>query len=186
MLYVNFVSGDAPPLPEGARVNEYEVNAVIGTGPFLPGSIVRRIESESIWNAGLRGVVQHLHYTTLDERTDLTARSRTELPSSHGTTAVLIPIRKSAEWWALAHDQRAAHFHNAHTPIGATYVEKIFRRLYHARYIGSPYDFLTYFEFASGDAEYFRTLLAELRDVHKNPEWSYVEHEHEVWMTKLK
>jgi len=171
MTYVNFVSGEVPPLPPGARVNEYR---------SVDGSTWCRIESETLFDAGLCGVVQHLHYTTLDERTDLTARSRAELAA--GSTAVLIPIRRSAEWWAMAHDQRGEHFHKKHTPIGAPYVERIFRKLYHARYLGSPYDFLTYFEFSPTDADYFRQLLSELR---ATEEWKYVEDEFEVWMTKL-
>lgn len=172
MLYVNFVQDFLPDLPDGARVNEYRTEI---------GQTMFRIESDTLFEAGLRGVVQHLHYTTLDERTDLTTRSRTELPP--GNTAVLIPIRKSSEWWALAHDQRGEHFHKRHTPVGAPYVERIFRKLYHARYLGSPYDFLTYFEFVPEDADYFRRLLAELR---ATPEWQdHVEHEHEVWMTKV-
>jgi len=186
MIYVNFISGDVPALPAGSRVNEYRVDAVVGSGPFQPGSTMRRVESDSLWEGGLRGVVQHLHYTTLEERTDLAERSRAELPPAADTIAVLIPIRKSPEWWQLAQDQRGDHFHKSHTPIGAPYVERIFRRLYHARYIGPPHDFLTYFEFASGDAALFRQLLGELRDVSKNPEWNYVVDEHEVWMTKLK
>ena len=171
MFYGNFIEGALPALPPGARVNEYRT---------LTGSTMFRVECETSFDAGLRGVVQHLHYTTLEERTDLTARSRTEL--APGATAVLIPIRKSPEWWALAHDQRGAHFHQHHTPIGAPYVERIFRKLYHSRYLGSPYDFLTYFEFPPEDADYFRQLLADLR---ATEEWKYVEHQHEVWMTKL-
>jgi len=182
MVYVNFIAGEVSSLPTGARVNEYTVDAVIGTGPFQAGSKLSRIESETLWDGGLRGVVQHLHYTTQEERADLTARSRTEISPSSKPTAVLIPIRKSPEWWALAHDQRGEHFHQRHTPVGAPYAETIFRKLYHARYNGSPYDFLTYFEFPPESADKFRELLAALR---ATPEWDYVEDEHELWMTKV-
>ncbi len=182
MLYVNFIAGEVPPLPPDARVNRYKVDAVVGSDLCRPGTTMQRVESGALLDAGLRGVVQHLHYTTLEERTDLTARSRTELPPSADTTAVLIPMRKTAEWWQLAQDQRGAHFHAAHTPTGAPYVETIFRKLYHARYLGSPYDFLTYFEFARASEGTFRELLAALR---ATPEWAYVEAEPEVWMTKL-
>lgn len=182
MTYVSFVNEDVKEFPDSARVNKYHVNEVVGTGPIDSGSKVTRIESGTPLETGLRGVVQHLHYTTVDERTDLTARSRTELPPASGTTAVLIPIRKSAAWWALAHDERGAYFHKAHTQIGAPYVETIFRKLYHSRYLGSPYDFLTYFEFPNDSADYFRQLLKELRET---SEWRYVEDEFEAWMTKL-
>ncbi len=180
MLFVSFTSEDVTP-PEDARVSEYMVKN--GAGPFPTGLSLKRIESATQIPSGLQGVVQHLHYTTLDERTDLVTRSRTELPPSPEMTAVLIPIRKSEAWWAMAHDQRGEHFHKAHTPIGAPYVEAIFRKLYHSRYNGSKYDFLTYFEFPNSAEAEFRKLLKELRET---PEWSYVEDEFEVWMTKTK
>ncbi|MEO8100068.1 MAG: chlorite dismutase family protein [Acidobacteriota bacterium] len=175
--YVNFVPGPLPPLPEGARVNSYRVKS--------DGTSMWRVETDSSFevSGGLRGVVQHLHYTTADQRTDLAARSQTELPAGE-TTAVLIPIRKSPEWWQMAHDQRGHHFHGdaGHTAIGFPYADKIFRRLYHARYLGSRFDFLTYFEFPPEHEAAFRALLAELR---ATKEWSYVEEEYEVWMRKL-
>ena len=175
--YVAFLAGVLPALPEGARVSTYRVKA--------DGSHMARVETETPFEAkgALRGVVEHLQYTTAEQRTDLTARSRTEVHAS-GTTAVLIPIRKSAEWWQMAHDQRNAHFHgeSGHTAIGTPYADKIFRKLYHSRYLGGAYDFLTYFEFPDSEEASFRALLAELR---ATKEWSFVEEEYEVWMTKL-
>jgi hypothetical protein len=185
-----------------ARLNQYRVQkvaAVNGSSPPLIGSgwSVARIESESPVDPvadglfTLRGVTQHLHYTTAEQQADLGARSRAELEPSADTTAVLIPIRKSAAWWQLAQDRRHAHFQHTpqsagHTTIGSPYVERVFRRLYHSRYLdpGLPYDFLTYFEFHASDAPLFERLLAELRDPERNPEWSYVEAEYEIWMTK--
>lgn len=179
MVYVSFTS-ESITAPDGARVNKYTVKD--GTGTFPTGVTVQRIESEAPLETGLRGVVQHLHYTTLDERTDLVKRSRAELPPSPEMTAVLIPIRKSEEWWAMAHDQRGAHFHQKHTPVGAPYVETIFRKLYHSRYYSQGYDFLTYFEFPNESADMFRKLLRELRETE---EWKYVVDEYEVWMIKI-
>src|SRR5262245_24980655 len=118
MVYVSFTSENLA-VPEGTRVNKYTVKQ--GARPFPTGSTVYRLESEAPIDSGLRGVVQHLHYTTLDERTDLVKRSRAELLPSPDVTAVLIPIRKSEDWWALAHDKRGEHFHKKHTPIGSPY-----------------------------------------------------------------
>ncbi|MCI0527653.1 MAG: hypothetical protein L0Y56_09445, partial [Nitrospira sp.] len=63
----------------------------------------------------------------------------------------------------------------------------IFRKLYHCRYLDPmiPYDFLTYFEFEEQHEKQFRMLSSELRDLRKNPEWYYVQHEYEIWMTKI-
>ena len=139
-----------------------------------------------------RGVTQHLHYTDAKVRDELTATSRTAVDASVDTVAVIIPIRKSAGWWALSQDQRQSFFHKTkekagHTAIGAAYASRIFRKLYHARYSGAPvpYDFVTYFEFPVSEVEAFRSLLAELRDIGKNPEWESVELEFEIWMTKI-
>lgn len=138
------------------------------------------------------GVRQNLHYTSEAQRQELDRHSRPELePSSH-TTAVLIPIGKSEEWWKLAQDQRQAYFqktdtHQGHTAIGLKYVDRVFRKLYHSRYLNAAlgYDFLTYFEFEDVYEKDFKDLLAELRDASSNPGWAYVSLEFEIWMTKV-
>jgi hypothetical protein len=138
-----------------------------------------------------RGVTQHLHYTTDAERQELDRHSRSELPPSENTIAVLIPIRKSGEWWELSQDQRQAYFQKAvnegHTAIGLRYVDRVFRKLYHSRYLGptANYDFLTYFEFYYEHSDDFRKLLMELRNATRNPEWNYVNLEFEIWMNKV-
>jgi hypothetical protein len=138
------------------------------------------------------GVRQNLHYTSEEERQELDRRSRKEVEPSDHTTAVLIPIGKSDAWWKLAQDQRQAYFQKTgrsegHTAIGIKYVDRVFRRLYHSRYLNAAlgYDFLTYFEFDSAYDKDFKDLLAELRDLNTNPEWSYVNLEYEIWMTKI-
>lgn len=196
--------------PAGAnRLDRYlvrEVHAIHGEAPAMlqRGTGIARIESESpiqFFGEGgrgpsdgfsLRGVVQHLHYTSRSEQAGLKAISRPELAASAETTAVLIPIGKSTAWWAMSQDERQVLFqktvrHEGHFGIGQRYADRIFRRLYHTRYVdpSAPYDFLTYFEFHESDAPEFRKMLTELRDVKKNPEWLFVDFEYEVWMTKL-
>jgi hypothetical protein len=134
----------------------------------------------------LIGVVQHLGYTEAERKRDLAAQSASE----SGPCAVLIPIAKSAAWWALAQDERLALLRagrgEGHFAIGARYASRIYRRLLHCRYLPqSRWDFLTYFEFPEAQAPVFRELLQVLRDTERNPEWGYVEHETEIWMTKL-
>ena len=140
-----------------------------------------------------RGVTQHVHYTNKEDKEMLLAESTAEMAPSPGTTAVIIPIRKTAGWWALTQDQRQAFFHKTkssegHTNIGRPFAGSIYRKLYHSRYTGSalPYDFVTYFEFPVDHAEDFSHLLSNLRDVSKNPEWESVELEFEIRMTKVK
>jgi hypothetical protein len=139
-----------------------------------------------------RGAPQHLQYTTREQRDDLAKRSRPQLPPSKDTVAVIIPIRKVPAWWALAHDERNAYFRKrkglpGHTAIGAEYVDRIHRKLYHARYAvkTADHDFITYFEFERAHEGDFKRLLAALRDVKRNPEWGFVDREYEIWLTKL-
>ena len=196
---------------QGNRLSHYRVREVVpvrGEAPInlAQGWSVMRIETsvppislseESLSPSNspviqFHGVTQNLHYTNDAQRQELNRRSRSELEPSDHTTAVLIPIRKSEEWWKLAQDQRQAYFqktntHEGHTAIGLKYVDRVFRKLYHSRYLNAAldYDFLTYFEFEDIYEKDFKTLLAELRDTSVNPEWAYVNHEFEIWMTKI-
>ena len=138
----------------------------------------------------LQGVPQHLEYMTRAQRDKLA--SRPEFAPSKDTVAVVIPIRKSAAWWALAHDERGVHFQKTEgkkgqTAIGASYVDRIHRKLYHTRYAVETrdHDFITYFEFDRTHIEDFKRLISALRDTEQNPEWKYVDHEYEIWMTKM-
>ena len=92
-------------------------------------------------------------------------------------------IRKTEAWWALAQDERRAIFEeqSRHIGIGLEYLPAVARRLYHSRELGEPFDFLTWFEFAPGDAVAFDELLRRLRDT---PEWRFVEREVELRLRK--
>ena len=197
----------------GGRLSRYRVQEVVPVrGEALAslgqGWSVVRIETsvpislpeESLSPSGssvvrFHGVTQHLQYTSDAQRQELDRRSISELEPSNHTTAVLIPIGKSEEWWKLAYDQRQPHFQKTeacegHTAIGLNYVDRVFRKLYHSRYLNAAnaalsYDFVTYFEFKDAYEKDFRTLLAELRDTRGNPEWAYVNLEYEIWMTKI-
>jgi chlorite dismutase len=184
--------------PEGGsrtRLDRYRVETTtrVSGAPFdalEPGARLTRIESSAPFpptSGPLVAVTQHLVYTHARERRELVAASAPE----SGPVAVLIPIKKSDVWWAMAQDERDVFFRptpssTGHIPIGMEYAQRIHRRLYHARYAGGgEWDFLTYFEFPAERAGDFRTLLRALRDPDLNPEWSYVERETEIWLTKL-
>ena len=194
----------------GGRLSRYRVQEVVPVEGEAPANLAQgwsvvRIETsvpislpeESSSPGGFsviqfHGVTQHLQYTSDAQRQELDGRSISELEPSDHTSAVLIPIGKSEEWWKLAQDQRQAHFQKTgaregHTAIGVKYVDRVFRKLYHSRYLnaGLSYDFLTYFEFKDAYEKDFRTLLTELRDTEDNPEWTYVDLEFEMWMTKI-
>jgi hypothetical protein len=186
--------GDLALTPGDADVTCYRVDHVVPVrGAWQGGVAVDR----SLWRLELAGrlapveapfigATGHVVYTDSATKSELGRVSAT--PS--GPRAVLIPIRKSAEWWALAQDQRQAYFDpsssGGHIAIGNRFAAKIYRRLYHSRYLpGSDWDFLTYFEFTSNNAGAFSELLTLLRDPHHNPEWGFVDREVEIWMTRV-
>jgi hypothetical protein len=148
-----------------------------------PGSADRGAEQISF-----TGTTQQLQYTDGAQQAELGRISNTGAGHGPGTVAVLIPITKSEAWWALPLEARAAPFRardGHHTAIGSAFADRIFRRLYHARFLpGATWDFLTYFEMRPEAVPAFRQLLAQLRDPAVNPEWSYVDREVEIWTVR--
>ena len=167
------------------------IRVVVGSAPrdVVPGGRLWRLEAPgrlALPDAPFVGATTHVVYTDSATRGELAQISRGE----SGPVAVLIPIRKTSEWWALGSEARQAYVMQGspqgHVAIGRRYAGRIYRRLYQARYLpGSEWDFLTYFEFPASEAQAFGELLSELRSVQHNPEWAFVDRETEVWMTRL-
>lgn len=132
----------------------------------------------------LRGITSNERYVERAEKAQLVAVQE-GLGRPQATCAALIPIRKSAAWWALTQDERRAVFEarSRHTEIGLRYLPAIARRLHHCRDLGEvePFDFVTWFEFAPEYGSAFDELLAALR---ATPEWAYVEREVEIRLTR--
>jgi hypothetical protein len=181
-------------VPGDVRVTGYEVDRLSPViGPVTPGVEVGRrlwrLEAPGrlpLPDAPFIGATTHAVYTDSATRAELAQISRGE----SGPVAVLIPIRKTAEWWALGREQRQAYVMegapNGHMAIGRRYADRIYRRLYQARYLpGSEWDFLTYFEFPVTEVQTFVALLSALRNVDENPEWAFVDREIEIWMSRL-
>jgi chlorite dismutase len=157
------------------------VEAIAGPGlPNAPNLTVRQGEptGASVW--ALRGVRSNERYTSREEKAQLSAK-QADLGRKEADYAVLIPIRKSAAWWALTQEERLTIFgpHSRHTAIGLDYLPAVARRLFHCRDLATEegFDFLTWFEFAHNDLALFDKLLARLR---ATPEWNYVDREVEV------
>jgi hypothetical protein len=149
------------------------------TGDSLPWADRLRIEpglvpaASDIW--ALRGVAGHARYVERREKEVLDLVSP-PLGRPGATQAALIPIRKRAEWWALPQDERRAIFEerSRHIADSLGYLPRVARRLYHARDLGEPFDFLTWFEFAPEHAAAFEELVGMLR---MREEWAFVERE---------
>jgi chlorite dismutase len=127
----------------------------------------------AVW--ALRGVAGHARYVQAAEKVTLDAISP-PLGRPEAARAALIPIRKTAAWWALSQDERRAIFEARSRHVSSTlkYLPRIARRLYHARDLGEEFDFLTWFEFASEHIAAFDELVGMLR---RTEEWSFVERE---------
>jgi len=160
------------------------------TGEGLPPAPRLAVESDSIGSASaiagsswaLKGVAGHARYVQSAEKSAL-ARVQPPLGREQATLAALIPIRKSPEWWDLAQDERRAIIEerSQHIAVGLRYLPAIARRLYQARELGEPFDFLTWFEYAPEHAASFEELTSALR---ATEEWKYVDREVDVRLAR--
>lgn len=132
----------------------------------------------------LRGITSNERYVDRKEKTEIVAKLL-DLGRPEATCAALIPIRKSAAWWALTQDERLRIFkdQSKHIQIGLQYFPELARRLHHCRDLSEhePFDFLTWFEYAPTDEATFNKLLAALR---ATEEWQYVEREVEIRLVR--
>ncbi len=74
---------------------------------------------------------------------------------------VVIPIRKTADWWALDQEKRAAMM-KEHTEASLPYHKTVKRKLYHSTGLDDM-DFITYFE--TSKMEDFHSLILSLEKV---------------------
>jgi chlorite dismutase len=133
----------------------------------------------------LRGVTSNERYVTRGEKDSL-IKKQAALGRPTATHAALIPIRKSAKWWALTQDERRAIFEEKshHIAVGLKVLPAVARRLHHCRDLGEsePFDFVTLFDYAKSDAASFDDMLAELR---ATEEWKFVEREVDIRLVRV-
>lgn len=78
--------------------------------------------------------------------------------------AIIVPIRKDAEWWTMGQDARLAMM-KEHTEATVPYLKTVKRKLYHSSGL-DDLDFITYFETAKLDD--FNNLIIALEKVKEN------------------
>jgi chlorite dismutase len=163
-----------------------EVREVVGAGLEVVERVnvvnhaVTEAPSDSSWV--LQSFTSNIRYANRDEISTLRA-VQPELDRSEAVSAVLIPIKKSAQWWDMAQDERRAIFEEEshHTAVGLEYLPGVARRLMHCRDLGEAFDFLTWFEFAPEHTIAFDELLVRMR---ASKEWQYVEREVEIRLNR--
>jgi chlorite dismutase len=168
----------------GGDRGEWQVTDIRG----VAGSGLERVDRVNVINDAaelplncawvLQGFASNIRYSKRDELTALQA-VQPALNRSAAIFAVLIPIKKSAQWWEMAQDERRAIFEEEshHTTVGMDYLPGVARRLLHCRDLEESFDFLTWFEFAPEHSQAFDELLLRMR---ASKEWDYVEREVEV------
>ena len=130
----------------------------------------------------LRGVVRNTRFVTREERPVLESRFLKQGPVE-STCAALIPIRKSAAWWNLEHDERQEIIDARSRQLGTgmRFLPAIARRFLYGRDLGEPFDMVTWFEYSSRDQSIFDDLAGALRS---SMEWQYIEREVDIRLIK--
>lgn len=113
----------------------------------------------------LVGVTKPLNYITTDKSGDLNkGLTATSYSGPDPRYAIMIPVKKSAEWWNLTDAQRLKEI-ETHTLPTLQYLVNVKRKLYHSTGLDDT-DFITYFETA--DLVAFNNLLIALARVPEN------------------
>ena len=132
----------------------------------------------------LTGITSNERYVVRTENAALVSRQE-GLGRPDAARAALIPIRKSAAWWALPQDERRHIFEeqSKHVALGLKALPAVARRLHHCRDLGpdEPFDFLTWFEYSATHSAEFEELVQVLR---ASPEGEYVERETDIRLSR--
>jgi len=111
--------------------------------------------------------------------------------------AIVVPTRKTAEWWGKSTLERHSYFYphvdcasaspvKGHALAAEKGIGSLLRRVYHnpdGYERAGEFDFVTYFECDDESLPVFDQVLNSLRDPQQNPEWRYVE-EGPIWRGK--
>jgi hypothetical protein len=141
----------------------------------------------------LGGVVRPMTYTGNAMHNFAYAHRVIQQPGTVMPNAFLVPMSKTAAWWAKDWMERHTYFlpryddgrmvSEGHALASAAGISCLLRRTYKHPTEPAPaeaYDFVTYFECTDADVPTFHAVCAALRDVRKNPEWAFV-HEGPTW-----
>ena len=148
---------------------------------------VARLVGPAVETRVLGGVVRPMTYTGNAMHNFAYAHRVLQQAGSIMPNAFLVPLSKTAAWWAKDWMERHTYFlpryedgrmvNEGHALASAAGIACLMRRTYKHETEPAPagrYDFVTYFECADADIPTFHDVCAALRDVTKNPEWAFV------------
>ena len=136
----------------------------------------------------LRGGVRPMVYTGNAMHNFAYAHRVLPQPGTVMPNAFLLPMSKTAAWWAKGWMERHTYFlprydndgkmvNEGHALASAAGIDCLMRRTYKHESEPAPagsYDFVTYFECADDSVPVFHEVCAALRDASRNPEWKFV------------
>ena len=139
-----------------------------------------RLPTRSSWV--LRGLARNTRFFTREEQPSAGTRGR-GYSANEATSAALIAVRKSAEWWSLAAEDRQEIIEARTRQLGSRLrlLPALARRLLHGRDLGEPFDVVTWFEYEPKDSRIFDELVVALRS---SIEWHFVEREIDIRLVR--
>jgi hypothetical protein len=149
---------------------------------------VTRLLGPAITPLVLGGVGRPMSYTGNAMHNFAYAHRVLQQPGTVMPNGFLVPMSKTAAWWQKGWMERHTYFlpryddsgrmlGEGHALAAAAGIACLMRRTYKHAAEPAPsgaYDFLTYFECADEDVPTFHEVCAALRDVTRNPEWTFV------------
>jgi hypothetical protein len=147
-----------------------------------------RLLGSSVHLRVIGGVVRPRTYTGAAMNNFAYAHQVVQRPGGVMPNAFLLPMNKTAEWWAKDWMERHTYFlprydddgrmkSEGHALAAAAGIPCLLRRTYKSTTEPAPagaYDFVTYFECADADVPLFHQVCESLRNVARNPEWKFV------------
>ena len=187
---VQFLAAPAARGSEGIAAARYAVHICSKYRPRLQeadAELRRRLGSVVAIEA-LEGATRVPQYTSAALYAHAFKRASGRTTGRTARNVIIVPIRKTADWWALHPLERHTFFYphtdgrtgtraEGHATAAEEGISTIYRRLYYhpdGHSQEAAYDFITYFECPDEQLETFDRIRQRLRDEKLNPEWRYV------------
>ena len=189
------------PLPEGTPGPNINMarNAVQITSKYRPrlqeiDEEFRRRMGDSSEIITLEGAARNPRYSSAEMVNYSTRGAPPRRSGRVSKNAIIIPIRKTPEWWQKSPLERHSYFYphvdhasaspvKGHALAAERGIASLYRRVYHnpeGYERTEEWDFITYFECDDDGLPVFEQVMTALRDFHQNPEWRYVQ-EGPIW-----